>query len=100
MVEMAVLGDDVIGSSGDGAVHEFIIVLVDVAKQMETEEGLTIDNQRMIGLFIRRAQMLAAQFVEFLLVEDSLVPHLVDSLLCPLSEEEREGEPQCIKFFL
>ena len=38
---------------------------------------------------IRRAQMLAAQLVEFLLIKGSLVPHLVDSLLCPLGKEER-----------
>ena len=36
--------------------------------------------------------MLAAQLVELLLVGGSLVPHLVNSLLCPLGEEERKGK--------
>ena len=38
-VEMAVLGDDVVGSGGDGAVNELVVVLVDVGKQMEAEVG-------------------------------------------------------------
>ena len=44
--------------------------------------------------------MLTAQFIKFLLVEGSFVPHLVNSLLCPLSEEKREGQPQRVKVLL
>ena len=36
VVEVAVLGDDIVGSGCDGTVNELIIILVDVRKQMET----------------------------------------------------------------
>jgi len=45
---MAVLGDDVVSSGGNGAVYELVVVLVNVAKQVEAEEGLSIDDQRMM----------------------------------------------------
>ena len=44
MVEMAVFGDDVVGSSGNGAIDKLVIVLVDVAEQMETEKSLTVED--------------------------------------------------------
>ena len=47
MVEVAVLGDDVVGSGGDGAVHELVVIRRIV----------------FIGLFVGRAQMLTAQLV-------------------------------------
>lgn len=77
VVEVAVLGDDIVGIS----VEDYVA------------------HRRLEGL-VWRAQMLAAQFVEFLLVEGSLVPHLVDSPLCPLGEEERKGKPQGVKILL
>ena len=48
MVEVAVLGYDVVCSGSDGAVHKLIVVLIDVAKQMEAEEGLAINYLRMV----------------------------------------------------
>lgn len=38
MIEVAILGHDVVGSGGDGAVHELVVVLVDVGKQVKAEE--------------------------------------------------------------
>ena len=49
MVEVTVLGYDVVGSGGDGTVHKLIVVLVDVAKQVEAEKGLAINYLRMVG---------------------------------------------------
>ena len=50
MVEVAVLGYDVVSSGSDGAVHKLIVVLIDVAKQMEAEEGLAINYLRMMRI--------------------------------------------------
>ena len=33
--EMAVFGDDVVGSGGNGAVGKLVVIFVDVAEQME-----------------------------------------------------------------
>ena len=46
---MVVLCDDVVGSGGNGAIYEFIIVLVNVAEQVETVVGLTVYGLRMAG---------------------------------------------------
>jgi len=167
---MAVLSDDVVGSGGDGTVHELVIILVNVGEKMETEIRLAVhglgvagdgidhvlrhlwrgmrgedflvlaqylvdDAQTIVAreevgpnlvvaasggqslnegvgvedymahivcleCLIGRAQVLAAQFVEFLLVEGSLVPHLINSPLCPLGEEQRESEPQRVEILL
>ena len=42
VVEMAVLGDNVVSTCGYGAVDELVIVLVDVAEQVEMEERLAV----------------------------------------------------------
>ena len=99
---MTVLSDDVVGSCRDSAIYKLVIVLVNIRKQVKTEVRLTIDSFGVTsngidhvcleGL-VRRAQVLSAQFIEFLLVESSLVPHLVNSFLCPFGKEEREGQP-------
>ena len=48
-VEVAVLGDDVVGSSSDGAINELVIILVNVRKQMEAEVGLAVNGLRVAG---------------------------------------------------
>lgn len=48
-VEVTVLGDDIVGSGGDGAVNELIVVLVDVRKQMETEIRLAVNGLGVAG---------------------------------------------------
>ena len=41
---MAVLSDDIVSSSGDGTVHELVVVLVNVRKQMEAKVGLAVNG--------------------------------------------------------
>ena len=48
-VEMAVLGHDVVGSGGDGAIDELVIVLVNVGEQMEAEVGLAVNGLGVAG---------------------------------------------------
>ena len=43
-VKMAVLSDDIVSSEGDGTVHELVVVLVNVRKQMEAKVGLAING--------------------------------------------------------
>ena len=49
MVEVAVLGDDIVGSSRDGAVNELVVVLVDIFEQVETVVGLAVTGLWMAG---------------------------------------------------
>ncbi len=41
---MAVLSDDIVSSGGDGTVHELVVVLVNVRKQMEAKVGLAVNG--------------------------------------------------------
>jgi len=41
---MAVLSNDVVGSCCDGAIHELVVVFVNVGEQMETEVRLAING--------------------------------------------------------
>ena len=49
---------------------------------------LNSSNSRYLECSVRRAKMLPTQFIELLLVERAIVPHLVDFLLCPFCKEE------------
>lgn len=44
MVEVAILGYDIVGSGCNGAVYKLVVVLVDVAKQVKAEEGFAIND--------------------------------------------------------
>ena len=46
---MAIFGDDIVGSGCDGTIYEFVIVLVNVGEQMETEIGLAVNGLGMVG---------------------------------------------------
>ena len=49
LVEMAVLGDDVVGSGGDGAVNELVVIFINVRKQMEAEIRLAVNGLGVTG---------------------------------------------------
>ena len=47
VIEMGVFGDDIVSSGSDGAVHKFIIILVDVGEQSESVIGFDIAREGM-----------------------------------------------------